>query len=157
MSKIVKKITAKTVGATKIGQSFNILGRVTRARVGNTTLGEFFFLEGAFEAINNQTGEIYNSSTAILPAVAATLVANALQFAQEAEKNSTIEFALKIAKEAADNAMGQAWTVEPLIEPLKESDPLAALRLRLPAPKPAKQVTAENTVAHIGDKAKAKK
>jgi len=130
-AEILRKITLKTVGFDKAGitdalgdqksvELCRVVGVTTNAAPGQTDLGEFLKLHGQFRAINVHTGEVFESTVAILPNFIAQSLAAAL------EGSSEVEFGLSIGAKTAKSVTGYEFTVRPLVE-AKPSDKMAAL------------------------------
>lgn len=129
---ILRKLTIKTagfdipavkaaLGDNKTADLLKIAGFTTEARPGQTDKGEYVKFIGTFRAVNLQTGEAYESATAIFPSFIAETLAAALAQSQE------VEFGLLIgAKANATSVTGYEYTVRPLIE-AKVSDKMGAL------------------------------
>jgi len=141
---------------------FRVIGRAIGYKVGNTEYGQFTKFQGDFRAFITSTGEEVRSSECFLP----DMVAGALKASLDAS-TAGADFAFDIGATAANTATGYQYTVTSLIEPPKESDPLAGLLaqvapLALVAPAaPEEKVTLEETVENAdaleGKKAKAPK
>jgi hypothetical protein len=87
---------------------------------------------GQFEAINLDTGEVFNSGKCFLPDFAANLVAG--QFTGEV---SNVEFAFTVqAKSDDSSATGYVYSVRPLIEGADAGEQLADLRAAISAQNP---------------------
>jgi hypothetical protein len=129
---LLRKLTIKTagfdVGAVKAALADNktadllkVVGITTEARPGQTEKGEFIKFGGQFRAVNLQTSELFEASTAIFPNFIADSLAAALAQSQE------VEFGILIgAKANATSVTGYEYTVRPLVE-AKVSDKLGAL------------------------------
>ncbi len=129
---ILRKLTIKTagfdvtavkaaLGDNKTADLLKVVGITTEARPGQTDKGEFIKFGGTFRAINLQTGEAFEASTAIFPNFIADSLAAALAQSQE------VEFGILIgAKANATSVTGYEYTVRPLVE-AKVSDKLGAL------------------------------
>jgi len=129
---ILRKLTIKTagfdttavkaaIGDNKTADLLKVVGITTEARPGQTEKGEFIKFGGQFRAVNIQTGELFEASTAIFPNFIADSLAAALAQSQE------VEFGILIgAKANAPSVTGYEYTVRPLVE-AKVSDKLGAL------------------------------
>jgi hypothetical protein len=129
---ILRKLTIKTggfdiaavkaaLGDNKTADLLKVVGITTEARPGQTEKGEIIKIGGTFRAINLQTGEVFEASTAIFPNFIADSLAAALAQSQE------VEFGILIgAKANATSVTGYEYTVRPLVE-AKVSDKLGAL------------------------------
>jgi len=129
---LLRKLTIKTagfdvsavkaaIGDNKTADLLKIAGITTEARPGQTDKGEFVKFGGTFRAVNLQTGETFESATAIFPNFIAESLAAALAQSQE------VEFGILIgAKANATSVTGYEYTVRPLVE-AKVSDKLGAL------------------------------
>jgi hypothetical protein len=91
---------------------------------------------GAFEGVNLQTGEVYQSGKLFLPGGIAELISG--QFKTDDDKNKSVQFAFDISSVAAKNPIGYSYQAKQLTKPA-ENDPLALLRKEMPAlPAPTK-------------------
>lgn len=129
---ILRKLTIKTagfdiasvkaaLGENKTADLLKVVGVTTEARPGQTDKGEYIKFGGTFRAVNLQTGETFESATAIFPNFIAESLATALSQSQE------VEFGLLIgAKANSTSVTGYEFTVRPLIE-AKVSDKMGAL------------------------------
>ena len=129
---LLRKLTIKTagfdttavkaaLGDNKTADLLKVVGITTEARPGQTDKGEFIKFGGQFRAVNLQTGELFESATAIFPNFIADSLAAALAQSQE------VEFGILIgAKANATSVTGYEYTVRPLVE-AKVSDKLGAL------------------------------
>lgn len=132
MSTLLRKITIKNLGfgvadikeavkETGSASLAKIVGLTTTATPGQTDKGSFIKFGGTFKAVNNVTGEIFESSTCILPNFVAEPMASAL------ENTTELEFGLEIGARAVENSVtGYEFVVRPLIE-TKPSDKMQAL------------------------------
>ena len=93
---LLRKLTIKTAGFdvtavkaaladNKTADLLKVVGITTEARPGQTEKGEFIKFGGTFRAINLQTGEVFEASTAIFPNFIADSLAAALAQSQEVE------------------------------------------------------------------------
>ena len=130
-AEMLRKITIKNCGFDKAAirallkdqdsvELLRVVGNTTSATPGQTDLGEFVKLGGTFKAVNIQTGEVFDSSTCILPNFVSEQLAAALQSSPE------VDFGLSIGAKVAESVTGYEYTVRPLVEP-KVSDKLGAL------------------------------
>jgi hypothetical protein len=129
---LLRKLTIKTAGFdvtavkaaladNKTADLLKVVGITTEARPGQTEKGEFIKFGGQFRAVNLQTGELFEASTAIFPNFIADSLAAALSQSQE------VEFGILVGAEAnATSVTGYEYTVRPLVE-AKVSDKLGAL------------------------------
>lgn len=129
---MLRKITIKTcgfdvaeiknvLGDKKFADLVKIVGVTSSYKVGQTDKGEFIKLSGTFNAINMQTGELFNSGECLLPNFISENIAEALK------NSSEVEFALQIGVKAdATSVTGYQYTVKPLID-AKPSEKLLAL------------------------------
>lgn len=129
---MLRKITIKTCGFDvakiknvlvdkKTADLIKIVGVTSSYKVGQTDKGEFIKLSGTFNAINMQTGELFNSGECLLPNFISENIAEALK------NSSEVEFALQIGVKAdATSVTGYQYTVKPLID-AKPSEKLLAL------------------------------
>jgi len=129
---ILRKLTIKNCGWTtndlKLAVSkaaytdiLKIAGVITAIRPGQTQLGEYAELVGQFQAVNLETGEMFQSGKAILPNFIADPMVEA------SKGGSEVEFAIQIGvKRNEGSVVGYEFSVKPLVEP-KVSDKLAKL------------------------------
>lgn len=144
MSEFIRKITKGTIGIeNKPDQSFVAYGKVHRATAAESQYGPFIRFKGFFEAINEQTGEVFTSNSMILPGVFEDALITALDSAHEQEANSSVEFAVRLKTvPVPESVYGYEWRAEPLKEP-SEDNVLSRLRnefknkLQITAPKKA--------------------
>jgi hypothetical protein len=158
--RIVKKITAKIVcgkvdmeklieygklqGKTAVMPLFAVIGMASTFQAGETTLGPYVKLLGQFKAVNADSGEIFRSGAAILPGSANDMIYGALRAL--GEEGGSVEFAFKVGVQRDESsAVGYVYVVEQVMTE-GQSDPLAALemRLSLPAPGNVAQITDAN-------------
>lgn len=134
----IRKITARTVGISKgaqgIGESYVVLGRVSRAIPEQGDYGDFIRLKGQFKAVNEQTGEEFRAPVCMTPGgLLEDEIATALVGEDGAE---SVDFGARFYLEKADNATGCEWKAEMLTEPASD-DPVerlaAGLADRVPA------------------------
>jgi hypothetical protein len=129
---ILRKLTIKNCGwntselktaVTKAAATdiLKIAGVITSIRPGQTQLGEYAELVGQFQAVNLETGEMFQSGKAILPNFIADPMVEA------SKGGSEVEFAIQIGvKRNEGSVVGYEFSVKPLVEP-KVSDKLAKL------------------------------
>ncbi len=174
IASIIPKITMKTVDAQPAPRTVtvkedlvHIFGRAERVNEGSTTYGIFHKYKGTFEAVNLKTGEVYRSSSLLLPEIAdgillPEMLARGATLGKEKTAKSPeesgqpvsadaqpVDFALAIGvvpQESKDESgRGYQYSVRPLME-ATTADPLASLRavsqdaqqLALPAPQTEK-------------------
>lgn len=174
IASIIPKITMKTVDAQPAPRSVtvkedlvHIFGRAERVNEGSTTYGIFHKYKGTFEAVNLKTGEVYRSSSLLLPEIAdgillPEMIARGATLGKEktaktpeeagepvSKDAQPVDFALAIGvvpQESKDESgRGYQYSVRPLME-ATTADPLASLRavsqdaqkLALPAPQAEK-------------------
>jgi len=146
MADFIKRITARTVGIpfdradkkTNIGHSFTVIGKCYRATLENTgAYDPYYKFGGMFEAMNEQTGEVFESATLIVPDVVSDQLATAVNAAQEDDSRAGVEFAIRFKTVKDENSIaGFTWACEQLVNAMKV-DPLKDLRKHLtslPAP-----------------------
>jgi len=129
---ILRKLTIKNCGwnTTELKAAvakaatadiLKIAGVITAIRPGQTQLGEYAELVGQFQAVNLESGEMFQSSKAILPNFIADPMVEA------SNGGSEVEFAIQIGvKRNEVSVVGYEFSVKPLVEP-KVSDKLAKL------------------------------
>jgi hypothetical protein len=128
----IVKVDGKDVTRAKGKQSLlRILGMSNDIKRGTGDYGPWVAFVGAFEATNLVSGEVFQSSICLLPESAAGL----LSVAVSKEAGKTVEFALDIGVEPANNPMGFQYTIKPLMES-DETDPLRHLKNNITAKHP---------------------
>ena len=149
MSKIVKKISPKTLGCQNVGDSFQIFGRISTYRKVSTNIGESFQLSGLVRAINNQTGEVFEGPSCFLPGGYDAMFVQQLTMAQDQDKFATIELCHHFSKNEADNPMGSEWVMQSISKNVGGSSALDEIQNNaLPVP------TAKKLEDHSKKKAK---
>lgn len=147
----LRKITTKEVGweraavaekVIKAGKPvllYTVIGVVNNFKPGSTTMGDFAKLVGEFEAINLETGAVFQSSACILPNFIGDGIAGALS----RPNAEAVQFAITIgAKPDAKSVTGFVYTADNALPPSPHS-PLAQLKAQiateklLPKPKGA--------------------
>lgn len=131
--KIIAKLSLKAMGATPSKGSLEpgkpvvlaaIYGVANKSEIITTNFGESTRFSGNFEGVNAQTGEIFRSGKAFLPAI----VESMLEEAVASVEDGGVEFAFEIGAEHSEKGnMGYAYTVRPLRK-MAESDSLSHLR-----------------------------
>ena len=149
--KLVKKITSRDVmGNLKevIRESgkangetvplFTIVGQVIGHSAGESQYGPWVKIKGRFRATNKVSGDVYNSSVAMLPDEAMDPLLAVLAI----DGASSVDMAFDIGAKIDDStAVGYVYEVTPLMKP-SEDDPLARLEQSL-LPAPAKKAAAK--------------
>ena len=147
MTELLRKLTIKAcgfdvaqikslLGDKKSVDLLKIVGVTSSAQPGQTDKGEYVKLGGTFRAVNLATGELFESSTCILPNFITETLAMALQGSGE------VEFALSIGVKAnATSVTGYEYTVKPLVE-AKVSEKLGHLLEAAGFNQPVKQLKA---------------
>lgn len=132
MTEHLKKITARTVGCeAKPGVSFVVYGKLRRSTVASSNYGEYVRFGGDFEAVNEQSGEVFRSSVFLSPGIMEDTLHSAIQAAQETDKAASAEFAVRFKTvKDAEAARGYVWKGEFLTKPSAD-DPLTRLRVSL--------------------------
>jgi len=140
MAEMIRKITARTVGCEgKLGESFTVIGAVYRTDEGKSDFGPFIRFGGMFEAMNEQTGELFRSAILIIPKVVEDILMSAFQAAkgdvEDHNANVKIAVRFKTIKNTGKRPGGTeyVWAAEMLKDPVTV-DPLADVRQYLPAP-----------------------
>lgn len=146
-TKLVKKITSRDVMGTlkqviresekkngEIVPLFTIIGQVMGHSTGESQYGPWTKIKGRFRATNKITGDVYNSSVAMLPDEAMDPLLAVLAI----DGASSVDMAFDIGAKIDDTtAVGYVYDVVPLMKP-SEDDPLERLQKALPAPAKAK-------------------
>lgn len=101
---------------------------------------EFIGIVGSFEAVNLETGEVFQSGVLYLPGGIHEMIISVLQGMPEDEA-AEVKFIVDLIAVPAKNPRGYSWQVRPVVEMALAHDPLDELRememkakLRLPAP-----------------------
>ena len=138
MTAMIKKITARTVGCSgKVGESFTVIGKLLRAVQATTDRGPYIRFGGVFEAVNDDSGEVFRSASLIVPSVAEELLHSALGTAQAEDEHAAVGIAFRFYTKEDQTAITKyIWAVDQLADPFA-SDPLEDLRKLLPKPKKA--------------------
>lgn len=133
----IRKISSKTVVGKipnppekGVRPLWQVIGQATGVKAGTTQFGEFQALVGVFEAVNVETGEVFEAPQCFLPEPQNGAIATKLL-----NGNATaVEFALEIGIKApgAGSQQRYEYTCKTLRE-AGESDPLDGLRRKLPA------------------------
>ena len=167
MAKInfVKKLSIKSMGAIpeklkemENGQRIAVahfIGRADGVETGVTSFGEWTALTGVFKGVNLLTGEVFRASKCFMPDLAVDEIAS--QLATLENDGDAIEFAveigimrdIKLDAKGNETGIGYAYTMSPLIEADKASDPLAALESRIPAPVAALEDKSTETATEV--------
>ena len=126
-----------------------VIGRASGYRTGEKDHGDgpkpWWGLTGVFEAINIETGEIFNAPECFLPEPFGSAIANQLKDGNA----KSVDFAFELGIKDTDKNVRYEWVCKPLADP-SESDPLDSLRGRVPGLQ--KALTDQS-----GDKSKGKK
>lgn len=145
MSKILPKMSIKTLGANPKAASVNLekekakrvpmvrimgIARGIKAAVGNDG-DPVFGLTGQFEGVNIETGETAQSGVLYLPSGIQELIQDPLESAINAgDKTAAVQFAVDLYAVSATNKAGYSFEADNLAAPERE-DPFAALRTAL--------------------------
>lgn len=169
--KLITKITVKTVygkinreklyqpGVTKV-PVMRVGGTVTGLKSGNSDYGEFTKLTGTFQAVNAETGEVFVSGVAILPAVANDLVRGMVV------PNQAVSFLLDITADRDDSSgTGYTYSAASPIEPSADNALMALFasagdykpQLQLAAPEASGQTEDKKEEPPTAEKEKPKK
>ena len=144
MSNLIRKITAKSVcgkmeAPKKATRLFSVFGIATKTKTGSTDYGSWTALVGRFEAINIETGEVFEAPQCFLPEPLNTMIAEALdEVDDEGERvNKSLGFSVEIGIKPSDVPIGYEYTTKENVK-ADIDDPLAQLRettqKTLPAP-----------------------
>lgn len=129
MSTIVSKITSKELGVNVEAAKendvrlFHIYGVARGITAGQSTFGEYERLDGQFEAVNLESGEMFISGACFLPNIVHNLIAG--QFT--GDSSSEVKFSFEIGAGPDDSAIGYKYTVKELLD-TKGVDNLSELR-----------------------------
>lgn len=125
ISKIApRSVCGRIAKPSKAEVLFNVYGVASGFMSGESNYGPWECLTGNFEAVNLQTGEVFQSPRAFLPRVAHGMIV--AQFKQGKE-GVAVRFALEVGVKPADTSVGYEYTVAPLVKP-EEDDALMELR-----------------------------
>lgn len=159
---LIAKITMRTLGldAKKhipedgkppiaIAQIYGVAQRIKI--VEDKQRGDTFeAITGTFEAVNLETGEIYQSGVLYLPAGIHDLVAAAVKNLDPEDRKGAVKFKLEIGVVKSSNAAGYSYEARSVVK-ASDVDPLADLRAAGGPPtlmqKPAAQPPAETPAA----------
>lgn len=121
----VKAICGKTEKPTKHVPLARIFGTVTGVTTGfSETVGrEWTALVGAFEGVNLETGEVFDSGKCFLPEPAGSMLASAII----QNPGTHIDFAVEIGVKPTNTAIGYEYTVRNLADPVAD-DKLTSMR-----------------------------
>jgi len=137
MAEILKKITVKAVCGQldkpeKATAIMTIFGLIRQATPDKSDYGDYVRFKGQFEAVDLETGSVYQSGTLILPEIAEGLLFGAVSGMDE---DTQLQFALEIGLKPSKSPTGYDYTVKPLTDQ-GTADPLADLRAKLALPSP---------------------
>lgn len=132
----IRKISTKNVvgripdpPAKGVKPLWQVIGQATGVREGNSQYGEYQGLVGMFEAVNVETGEVFEAPQCFLPepyngAIATRLLNGA----------SAVDFAFEIGIKAPSAGSQQRYEYScKALREAGETDPLENLRRKLPA------------------------
>lgn len=132
---ILSKISPKTVNSGKkqkhpeendpVKWIYRIVGIANGIRSDEGAYGPWIALEGTFQAMRFEDGQIFRSGQCFLPQIALNLVLPVLK------SNSAVEFAFNVGIQFSDSQIGYEYTVEPLID-TEENDPINVLIKKIP-------------------------
>ena len=135
---LIGKITMRTIGLTPakhvaadgkvvaVAQVYGIAQKIQI--VEDKVRGDSFeSIRGQFEAVNLETGEVYQSGTLYLPSGIHDLVASAVKGLDPDDRKAAIRFKLEIGVVKSTNPAGYSYEARNLVN-ASEVDPLADLR-----------------------------
>ena len=152
MNTLIRKVTAKSicgkmVPPSKAKRLFSVYGIATKTKSGSTDYGSWTALVGRFEAINIETGEVFEAPVCFLPEPLNTMIAEALDEtvtegegddAKEVRVNTSVQFSVEVGIKPSDVPIGYEYMTKENVK-ADTADPLASLRevtqKTLPAPK----------------------
>ena len=145
MSNLIRKISAKSVcgrieAPKKAVKLFTVFGIATKVKTGQSDYGPWTALVGQFEAVNAETGEIFQAPQCFLPDPMNSMIAEQLEECDEDGNRVTqsVQFSVDVGIKPSDVPVGYEYTTKTVVES-DNADPLAALRdasaKALPAPK----------------------
>ena len=148
MSTLIRKVTAKSIcgkmtAPEKAKRLFSVFGIATKTKSGSTDYGMWTALVGRFEAVNIETGEVFEAPQCFLPEPLNTMIAEALDEVvtddegNESRVNTSVGFSVEVGIKPSDVPIGYEYTTKENVK-ADTADPLAALRestaKTLPAP-----------------------
>lgn len=152
MSTLIRKVTAKAICGKmsvpeKAKRLFSVFGIATKTKSGSTDYGMWTALVGRFEAVNIETGEVFEAPQCFLPEPLNTMIAEALEQTEtetddegvetETRVNTSVGFSVEVGIKPSDVPIGYEYTTKENVK-ADTADPLAALRDQtaktLPAP-----------------------
>lgn len=144
MSTLIRKVTAKSICGKmsppeKAKRLFSVFGIATKTKTGASDYGSWTALIGRFEAVNIETGEVFEAPQCFLPEPLNTMIAEALDEVDEDENrvNTSVGFSVEVGIKPSDVPIGYEYTTKENVK-ADTADPLAALREQtaktLPAP-----------------------
>lgn len=111
---------------------YTVVGIAQAYKTGDSSFGPYVAFRGQFRATNPDSKDFIMSGTCFLPQPAQDLIQSALD-GMEADEKKGVQFAFDIGIIRAEkSATKYEYTVENLIEPEPQSDPLTLLSQQLP-------------------------
>ena len=128
---LLMKITMKSIGAdlssvkSVAKDHFEVWGMANAVEVIATTFGDSEKLRGEFRAVNLDSGELFQSSSAFLPRIVNDQIAAQLKN----DSGSVVKFAYRVGTRPSSIAVGYEYVVTPLLaaEPSELMSELQAL------------------------------
>jgi hypothetical protein len=115
-----------------VASLFRVYGLATGVKKGSTNFGEWLSFSGQFEAVDSESGEVFQSANLFLPDVAQNLLFPAVM---DESNISGVTFAFDVGVKEDKSADGQGagynFTVSSILE-VKETDAMAHLKAALP-------------------------
>jgi len=123
---IIRTMVPKPGDATPL---FTAYGKLEDLKTGQDDKGNPWtkFL-GMVEAVNMDTGEVFRSGAIFFPNSISSSIEGGLKKAKEDKDFSSLEFAVEVGAKFSEASIGYEFLVKSLIQPKKESDPLAIMR-----------------------------
>lgn len=174
---LVKKLSAKSIignvmaqfpknketGKPEVGTElklYRIYGIANAIKIGQSTFGDWTAFHGQFEAVAEESGQVFRGGQCFLPEVAEVLLAPVVMKQPEgAGVQFAFDIGARITKGKIEGEVSYEYTVKPVIA-MAENDALAGFKkelLALSAPKAAEepaQVHAEPAPAASKSKSK---
>jgi hypothetical protein len=134
MSSLIRKISAKSVcGKIEVPKSakklFVVFGHAQKTKSGTTDYGTWTALVGRFEAVNTETGEVFQSPQCFLPEPMQSMITVSLEELDDDGNRVTnsVQFSIEVGIKPSDVPIGYEYTTKEIVE-ADTADPLAALR-----------------------------
>ena len=150
MSTLIRKISSKSICGKievpkKATRLFTVYGHAMKTKTGSTDYGSWTALVGRFEAVNLETGEVFESPQCFLPEPHNTMIQVSLEELDDDGNrvNNSVGFSIEVGVKPSDVPIGYEYTTKENVK-ADVADPLASLReatkktLEVPAKKNGK-------------------